>query len=308
MEDLAAVPTRRLRRFELKRFKYARRMGSSKILRIGGLESIFSIVGDKKSTYLFNRKFEDLENLLGKICFGNYELELLELYALDILQHWNLDDGNKIIEFYRGVDNFVKNLYEKCQKLGIKLMILSDHGMEAVIGSIDIKRELKRLNLAEDEYTFFVEVPMARFWFHTDRARKEITEMLSSMKNGTLLSYKEMHDYNIKFDDHQYGEVYFVADPGYIIFPHDFYQPLANIFLGLKDWQQRSRLFNPIHRGYHGYLPQHESEKGFMMVLDDKYNVDKQEADIIDVAPTILGFLGYKPPDYMKGKSVFKTI
>ena len=148
---------------------------------------------------------------------------------------------------------------------------------------------------------------MARFWFHTDRARRKIVDMLHSINNGTVLSYKDMHKYNVKFDDDKYGEVYFVADSGYTIFPHDFYHPLANIFLGLTDWQQRSRIFNPKHRGNHGYLPQYESEKGFVMVLDNNYKVDKQEADIIDVAPTILGLLGYKKPDYMKGKGIFNS-
>jgi hypothetical protein len=303
--DLATVPFRRLRHFELKRFKYIRRKGSSEILRIGGIESIFSIVGAKKSNYIFFRKLNDLNRLLNKICSGTYKLEFLELYCLDMLQHWNLDNVAKINMFYSIFDNFIKNLYKKCQNKGVALMILSDHGMEKVKGCIDIKGELRKLGLSERDYKYFIEVPMARFWFHTDRARKKITKMLSSIDRGIVLSYRDMWQYNVKFDDDKYGEIYFIAIPGYIIFPHDFYHPLANIFLGLIDWQQRSRVFDPRHRGYHGYLPQCESERGFMMVLDNNYNVKNQEADIIDVAPSILGLLGYKKPDFMKGNCVF---
>ena len=307
--DLAAIPSKRRRLLELKRFKYTRREKSSEILfRIGGVESIFSIVGKGKGKYVFSKKFDGLDKLLYNLCSQDYRLEFLELYSLDILQHWNLDETNEISKFYRGIDNFVKNLHEKCQSKNSTLMILSDHGQEQVKGSIDIKKELKKLNLPENEYNFYTEVPMARFWFHTDRARRKIVDMLYSIDNGTVLSYKDMHKYNVKFDDDEYGEIYFIVDPGYIIFPHDFYQPLANIFLGLTDWQQRSRIFNPKHRGVHGYLPQYDSERGFIMILDhNNYRIDKRDVDIIDVAPSILGLLGYGKANYMEGNCIFNT-
>ena len=307
--DLAAIPSKRRRLLELKRFKYTRREKSSEILfRIGGVESIFSIVGKGKGKYVFSKKFDGLDKLLYNLCSEDYRLEFLELYSLDILQHWNLDETNEISKFYRGIDNFVKNLHEKCQSKNSTLMILSDHGQEQVKGSIDIKKELKKLNLSENEYNFYTEVPMARFWFHTDRARRTIIDMLSSIDNGTVLSYKDMHKYNVKFDDDEYGEIYFIVDPGYIIFPHDFYQPLANIFLGLTDWQQRSRIFNPKHRGVHGYLPQYDSERGFIMILDhNNYRIDKRDVDIIDVAPSILSLLGYGKANYMEGNCIFNT-
>ena len=147
--DLAAIPSRRLRLFELKRFKYTRRQKSREILfRIGGVESIFSIVGKDKSDYVFSKTFNELDRLLYKLCSRKHLLEFLELYSLDLIQHWNLDKTSKISEFYRGIDNFVKDLHEKCQDKNITLVILSDHGQEQVRGTLDIKRELKRLNLS----------------------------------------------------------------------------------------------------------------------------------------------------------------
>jgi hypothetical protein len=306
--DLACIPSSRRRLFEICRFKYTRREKSGAALQTIGLaESIFSIVGEGNGKYIYNRKFKELNELLSRLCLGDYRLEFLELYALDLLQHWNLNNGSKMRKFHRITDLFVKNLHAVCQEKSISLMILSDHGQERVKGSIDLKIELKKLNLSEDEYTFFLEVPMARFWFHTDRARRKIVEALSSIDHGTVLSYEEMHKYNIKFDDARYGEVYFVADPGYIIFPNDFYHPLANIFLGLTDWQQRSRILSPKHRGNHGYLPGSESERGFMMMLDTSYKVRESETDIINFAPTVLGLLGYKKRHSMHGKFIFEA-
>jgi predicted AlkP superfamily pyrophosphatase or phosphodiesterase len=331
--DLATIADRRLQAFEIKRFKHTRQYFPSvydlwsrfvngdgrlkkakgdslteEIMTINGLRSIFGIVGKEASRYVFNRRFEELDSLLDHLGSGKYTLECLELHSLDIIEHWNLDDQPNMRRYYRRVDDFLRDLHRICRAKGIRLVVLSDHGQEEVRGTIDIMRELRQLNLPEDEYEFYVEAPMARFWFHTDRAREEIQEMLFTLKNGVVLSYRDMHQFNVRFEDGAYGEVYFIADPGYIMFPHDFYQPLANLFLGLTDWhQQRRRIINPKLRGSHGYLPHHDSEKGFMVVLDQNYTVglSGEEVDIIDVAPSMLNLLGYQRPDYMKGSCRF---
>jgi Type I phosphodiesterase / nucleotide pyrophosphatase len=328
--DLATIPARRLRHFEIMRFKqtrhyfpslfelfskilYGKNFEQNKseewhphFLEIGSIKTIFSIVGKGNSKFVFNRKFSKLNKILGKACSRDAHLEFLELHSLDIIEHWNLDDSGAMNGFYREVDTFIKSLHQKCEQAGVTLLILSDHGQEQVKGTIDIKGQLKRLDVSEDEYKYYLEAPMARFWFHTGRARAKIVDMLSSISNGTVLSYKDMHRYNVKFDHDQYGEIYFVADPGYIIFPHDFYQPFANCFLGLADRQQRRRIWNPKLKGSHGYLPRSASETGFMMALDHTFRTNgKPEIDVIDVAPSILALMGYQKPDHMTGSSAF---
>lgn len=90
--------------------------------------------------------------------------------------------------YYKKIDSFVERLHAKCRKNGITLMFLSDHGQEPVKGSIDLIRGLGKLSIPKDEYTFYIEAPKARFWFHSDRAREKIIDMLSTIENGTLLS------------------------------------------------------------------------------------------------------------------------
>jgi len=330
--DLATIPDRRLRHFEIMRFKQTRHYFPSlyevfskiffgknsepnssddwhpHFLEIGSVKTIFSIVGKENSRFVFNRKFGQLNKILEETCSRGSQLEFLELHSLDIIEHWNLDDDSAMNGHYRGVDDFIRRLHQKCEQKNVTLLILSDHGQERVKDSIDIQGELKRLDLPEDEYQFYLEAPMGRFWFHTDRARAKIVEMLSSIRNGTVLSYKDLHQYNVRFDHDRYGEIYFIMDPGYIIFPHDFYQPIANIFLGLSDPQQRPRIWNPKLRGSHGYFPHHESEKGFMIISDNHYKVSSEEIDIIDVAPSILGLMGFKKEDCMKGNSIFRSM
>lgn len=302
--DLAGVPSWRRRRFDILKTRYISRTLNS-YLKFNNNDSLFSIVGEKESYYMYSIRFDKLFSLLPDLCSVDRRLELLEIHSLDIMQHWNLDNSSKIFKLYGAVDRFVSELHTKCKRKGVDFMILSDHGQEPVIGSIDLIKRLSKLGIPRDQYTYYIEAPKARFWFHSDRAREKIVDMLASVDHGTVLSYKDMYKYNVKFDDESYGQFYFIAEPGHIFFPNDFYHPLGNIFLGIVDPQQRSRLTSPKYRGYHGYLPHNESEKGFMLLLDDQFKKEEKEVELIDVAPTVLGLLGYERPDYMKGSCVF---
>ena len=114
-----------------------------------------------------------------------------------------------------------------------------------------------------------------------------------------------MKKHNLEFNDDSFGELFFVANAGTIIFPHDFYNPIGNKFLGLSDWKQRPRLKSPIQRAVHGYLPDNEGEKGIMLVCDNRYQADIAEASIIDVAPSLLNLVNAKIPDQMQGAGIF---
>ena len=302
--DLAAVPRWRRKRFEINKLRYAERK-IKRFLNLNGTDTIFRVVGERESNYIYSSKFEELSSILSKIFSSEYRFELFQMHSLDTLQHWNLDNPDRINKFYSKIDNFSSELHRICTEKNITLMILSDHGMEPVKDSIDILKELKRLGIPRDEFTYFIEASKARLYFHTDYARERVLALLSSIEQGTILSYKEMHDYNVKFEDKSYGEYYFILNPGYIFFPNDYYHPLGNLFLGFTDWQKRNRLRNPKYRGYHGYLPHNESEKGLLLLLDNKYKAKQRIAEIIDFAPTVLSLLGYDRPEIMKGECIF---
>ena len=184
-------------------------------------------------------------------------------------------------------------------------MVFADHGMELVKNSVDIIQKIDEMGIKNNEITYYIEAPKARFWFHSDSAREKMLNYLSGNPDGVLLSRQDMHEFNVKFEDDSYGEYYFVLNPGTVFFPNDFYQPLGNLYLGLTNKLQRSKLLSPVYRGYHGYLPYNDSDKGTFMLLDDKYKTDKKEIEIIDVAPTIINLLGYEQPVSLKGSSAF---
>jgi len=136
-------------------------------------------------------------------------ISALELRSLDKSQRWNLDNPTKVAMYYANLDRFVEELHSNCHEFGVTLMLLSGHRMEPFTGRIDLIGRVRTLDISRDEYIFFVEAPKARFSFYTERVRKTIVPMLSALANASLLSYRDMHQYTIEFDDDRYGEFYF---------------------------------------------------------------------------------------------------
>lgn len=301
--DLAAVPHRRRRFLELKRTKY---MSTEKAIELiaAHAPTIFNIIGTDRSRWIYCREFHKLKKYKDSLCAGNNHLEFFENYSVDVTAHWNLDHPKIMKKTYQKIDKFVQEINEKCHHNKFTFLLMSDHGQEQVRGTIDIKKELRQLKIPKNEYLYFIHAVQARFWFFTDRARKAITEMLSVIPNGRVLSYKDLYKYNIKFPDNQYGDTFFLAEPGYIMFPNDFYHPLANIFLGL-DRQQYRRIWSPHQKGYHGYPPSNECEKGFMLMADKRYRL-KKNMNILDFAPSVLELLGHQKSDKMQGHCVIE--
>jgi hypothetical protein len=304
--DLAAIPPRRRSRFEITRTKYKRRNRRDEALfRIGGLPTVFDVVGRTQSRYVFNSSMDPARTLLPRMCRGDHMLEVLELYSLDRYQQWNLDRPSAVRDFYGRIDTFVHALHAKCRAHDTALMIVSDHGHEPIHESIDLHAAIAAVGMPDESYTCFVEVSSARFWFHSDAARRAIGGRLAAFDHATLVGYEDMRQYGIPLHDASYGEVFLFLDPGYIFFPHDFHQGLANLWLGISDPMQRSRLRDPRHRGNHGHLPHFEAERALIALLDDRFESRAADGDMLDVAPSVLGALGFDPPATMRGRSLF---
>lgn len=303
--DLAAIPYRRRRRFRTHRFKYTRRQQSPETMaQFGDYMSIFGILGSN-GRYLFTKDFGALPELAEQLPMGTMRLEFLEMYALDLTQHWHLDDAERMSDALRRTDAFVRTLSANCRRKGVDLMVLVDHGQERVVGTIPLLQALWRTGVPEEEFSYFLELASARFWFHTQGARARIQRALATLEHVSTHNWKEMHQYDVRFPDDEFGELYAFAEAGWVFFPHDYYQPIANSVLGLMDRHQRPRIGNPVHRGNHGYLPHYPSERGWMLLADRDAAAATLDATLIDVAPTILAWLDLPAPAHMTGRVLF---
>ena len=304
--DVPSLPPRRRREFELRRLKFRGRADTDDMLAaLGDRESLFQTLGTGHASYRFTDRLRDRDSVLATACSGSPPLEILQFHALDMMGHWHLETDEEYRHFYGLIDDFVRRLHEKCRTNGVTMVILSDHGQEWVTSTIDIRRRLRELDLPPDEYSYFVQAVLIRFWFHTDRARRAIHDLIAGLPNGSVLTYRDYYDYGVRFPDAEYGELHFVPEPGTVLFPDDFYHPLINLFFGMRNWQERRRIRNRKHISSHGYLPENDCEKGFMVALDERYSVEAPKMHLVDVAPSLLAMLGVEQPAAMTGGSRF---
>src|SRR6185503_7443359 len=171
--------------------------------------------------------FESLADLGCELPTGRFDLELLEMYALDLFQHWHMDEPDELARAYRRTDDFVRVLRTHAAERAVRFMVLVDHGQEPVVGTIPLLQTLAASGVDPREVSLFVEAGMARFWFHTESARQRLGERFAALPHVTSIPWRDLSAYGIVFDDDACGELYLSADPGWIFFPHDFYQPIA---------------------------------------------------------------------------------
>jgi hypothetical protein len=271
--------------------------------RLNGAPSIFDAVGRGESRYRFTDRFADRHDILPRLDLGAVSLDMIQFHALDMLGHWQLSTSERLHHVLKETDEFVRRLHEMCEEAGVTFLLVSDHGQEPIRHTIYLKAQLEELDLPRSEYAYFLQPVAARFWFHSERARAAVTDRLSRSENGHFLSYQDLAPYNVAFEDGAYGESYFVPDPGYLLFPYDFHHPLANLYMGLTDSQQRDRLRCPIHVAYHGYLPTNDCEEGLLIIFDDNYSLEERRISLLDVAPSLLAMMNCDAPPQMVGQS-----
>src|SRR6266852_8353321 len=116
--------------------------------------------------------------------------------------------------------------------------VFSDHGMTPVRHRYDLVRDLQTLGLKiPDDYLVVYDSTMARFWFFSERGRREIVHLLQAIPCGKILPDEELHQLGILFPDRRYGEVIYLLHPGWLVSRSDFNGP---------GW---------IPAGMHGYHP-----------------------------------------------------
>lgn len=304
--DLPAIPWRRRRRLILHRLKYTRRGKDPAVLAtLGGYPTLFGVLKEK-SRYRISTKFGAIPKLLSGIPDRRFDFDLLEFYAFDLLSHWNLDRAGVMSRHLRKVDQFAESVSQRCERAGVRMILLVDHGQEAVRQTIDLRAMVRGSGAPASDVLDYVEVGVARFWFANEAARDAVRNALAKDSRILLKTHSELREYGLEFPDGRFGELYAIAAPGSIFFPHDFYHPLANLYMGLSKPRLWRRILKPVHRGSHGHRPDHPAEEGYVVLLDPRSEADREWARLTDFAPTVLSLLSKRPPDSMKGTPFFR--
>ena len=142
--------------------------------------------------------------------------------------------GRTLSEYSARIEAIVAKARERHDE--VEVYAFGDHGMAQVDHTHDLWEPLRALPLrVPDDYLYFLDSTMARFWFRTDEARRTVRGLLKTLDFGRILEISELQELGAFYRDQEYGEMIFLLNEGHILVPS---------FMGLS----------PV-RGMHGYHP-----------------------------------------------------
>jgi hypothetical protein len=100
----------------------------------------------------------------------------------------------------------------------VRLHVFGDHGMAPTRRFVDIQARLDRLSLrVPRDYLFVLDSTMARFWFFSESARRQVMSIFTEEDGGQWLGEPELRSLHAWFDDRRYGEEIYLMPEGVII-------------------------------------------------------------------------------------------
>lgn len=224
------------------------------------------------------------------------EVTFLRLWDLDSVTHRNGINSEATLRAIKENDKNVKRIVEHFQQIthdAVNVFAFADHGMVNVKGSVDLVKPLEEIGLHLGvDYLAFLDSTIARFWAEDDVIRR-IEATLQRLDGGRILDAKDLQMLHIPSTD-RYGKLLFLANPGILVKPN-FYQGAGSI------------------AAMHGYDPSTPDMDTIFVtnvpnLRNDNGNSSRRyngmNAQMVDIAPTILDSLGYENPISMLGKSL----
>lgn len=196
---------------------------------------------------------ENLDSAKTALKRGHARFAYVYLASLDADLHNEGKNGDSVRKKLRWYEQEIRDLFEiaRTEYDEVRLFVYSDHGMTETITTISLMERIEALGLRfGNDYLAVYDSTMARFWFENPRAREAITHALEQEPHGHILAKEELARWGCDFPDNQFGELFFLLDPGHLLCPS---------FMGEK----------PL-AGMHGYDPGHaDSVAAFMTNVPD---------------------------------------
>lgn len=198
------------------------------IFRPGGFnsgESIFDVLKTREIKYFVSdwHQNDDANLRAAKEAFveQNIAFGFLYLNELDAHIHRVGTKHGLISEKLDWYEKKIKQLYEEVRRKGqFNLYIFSDHGQADVHTIVDIEQKIESLGLRFGrDYVAYYDSTMARFWFLRPTAEKQICDELEKIFEGKILSDSELETLGAFWDDHRFGDLIFLVNPGVLIVP-----------------------------------------------------------------------------------------
>lgn len=241
----------------------------------GGQDTIFKLWNDTGKPWgRSNWRLSDEENLeeaRRKIASGSVALYYLFTASLDATMHRY---GTHNENTKKAFDTFSENLTNllslaEGEYETVNLYVFSDHGMCDVAEACDTRTAFEHADFEYGrDYTAVWDSTMARFWFHSEKARDEIGAWFDARHEGQWVSDEQLEEWGCLFEDRKYGERFYLLHPGHLFVPSFLNQGFVT--------------------GMHGYAPEHQDSAACWLTnnpgapkvgeLKDIYQVMKEAA------------------------------
>lgn len=212
----------------------------------------------------------NLEALVSDIEAETIDFAFLYWPGLDGLMHMVGNQSPEVDAKLRTYEQWIDQLQSIARRhyAETRLYIFSDHGMANCTQLLDLKSKIEALPLQMGiDYAVVYDSTMARFWFFTDDARRQVTECLNEVHEGRIVPDSELRDLGALFKDRYFGELIFLVNEGVLIIPSHMGQ-------------------RPI-RGMHGYHPSEKQSYAALCTNQDK--IPNEIAAIPDIFRLMTG-------------------
>jgi predicted AlkP superfamily pyrophosphatase or phosphodiesterase len=171
----------------------------------------------RKIIFKYESDDERLERLMKE---GEKEVYYTQLMSIDKTIHKFGKNSKETREALFKIDKIIEKHLKKFleENRNIEIIIWGDHGFADIKKYINLEGILPKRR----DYLYFIAGTTASFWFKNTEVKKEITKILSKIKEGKILDLKAAEKYRIPFSK-KYGDIVFYIKKGNYFFPN-FYQ------------------------------------------------------------------------------------
>jgi hypothetical protein len=214
--DLYEIPTHLLHRFDVGQ--------TGDPFRPGGLarETVFDWMLAQGIRYrLWDYRSDEMENLRAAQAALSEPHDVLFVYTaeLDALMHrvgvFHPSVGARLAVYASFLD--AMRSASRAKDVELEVVVLSDHGMTDVTGTVDVWGGLEERGLRPGrDYLAFFDSTMARSW-GGGRAAALIEEIMGAQ--GQRLDAPKLRAFGCHFPNGEYGDDIFLANPGVLVVP-----------------------------------------------------------------------------------------
>ncbi|XES76062.1 MAG: alkaline phosphatase family protein [Candidatus Bathyarchaeia archaeon] len=192
-----------------------------------------------------------------------------------------------------GVDIAVEKIFSHLLQVydEVNMVVFGDHGHVPVSYTVDIEKILRKTSLRlNDDYVYFLDSTIARFWVKNEQVQNELERILSDLTSGHLLSTQYLKEQNCNFTNLSHGQIFWAVNEGYVILPN-FWQGGAEV------------------RGMHGYLPDVKDNHSRFVISGPKVRkigTVAKNCALVDLFPTFLDLMNLPIPSSSAGTSILR--